>query len=180
MTFEDREKEIFFETIVEVTGGVQSRQLTKQQIVDAVGRRITAKRANDLFFILAENLKYLDDKDNKTFFISDSGMVYYDFLKQESDKAALERESIQANINNNTFTKRIALFSTAITIFVTYLQIRSCNRDEKRDLLQSRKEQADSIQQLRTFENDSITNQRFQQIYLYLQDTAKVKAKIVK
>lgn len=110
--------------------------------------------------------------------ISASGKIYWEYLKGESEKVKLEKDAIEANLNNNIFAKRIAIFTTLVTLFVTYLQIKSCERDEKRELWQVQRALQDSIQQSKISETDSLTNQRLREISLSLSDTAKVKVKI--
>lgn len=89
--------------------------------------------------------------------------------------------SVSQNVkSNNKFNRGIAIFSACVTVFVTFLQIKSCQRDEERDSVQLQKEIKDSTIQLEKSKSDSQLFLELHQIMDVLKDTAKVKVKIYK
>src|SRR6266496_814822 len=173
MTFEEREKEIFFETIIKLTGGGQTKPLTKTQIVDAVGERITAKRANKLFGDLAIDYKYLDDKENITYTISDSGMVYYEYLRNESEKARLDKESVEANINIKKWTIGNIIIGLLLAGVTLVFVISNWSINKEREYRESAKEITDSTGKLKTPQVERESKKEPFRISPSLQDTAK-------
>ena len=98
MKFEEKEKEIFFQVLAELTGhslddkSTPEVGLTKEQIIKRVGEKITIKRANELFIEFTTSDKiYLDSQKELVFRRSDAAFILSAFLKEQSYKMQLDR-----------------------------------------------------------------------------------------
>ena len=124
--------------------------------------------------------------NNQGFTLTGKGWQFESF-KKIRENFKLENDLIESNIKasdstsgTNKFSKRIAIITTLVTCLVTFTQIRTCNRDERKDLLEARKQYQDSIQQLQKEKSDSELNQVLRQISRSLSDTSTRKVKIEK
>ncbi len=135
MTFQDREREIFFETVNQISDNSQN-WVTRDEILRNVSTRITFHSAESIFLYFSMgNVKYLDDELNERFRISAAGQVYWQFLREESEKTELEKKSIQSVIDTNASVK--ATNSATTTLYTQTLPdtFRSQDRTANRSLI---------------------------------------------
>jgi hypothetical protein len=180
MTYEDKQKELFFETLEKMS--TPSRNwLLEEDIIKNVAPKITIKTAKELFKEFnTGDIKYIEDELMERFRVSDAGRVYHNFLKSESEKVKLEKDSIQSSIDTNKFSRKSTRFSIGVGLLVLGMQGYTIYRDIHKDKEATSKVNIGQQQQERIIQTDSLSNQELHQISLSLQDTAKVKVKIEK
>jgi len=176
MTYQDREKIYFFDTIKELTGGDFTKALTKEEIVVRAATKIKRNRADDLFKKLtAEGEKYLDDVEQKTYTLSDSGKNYYEFLIDQLEKESLDKQLVKSNINLRKWTIGNIiiglLFAATTLIFI----VSNWDINKRRELREASKETKNNTLKSDTPQSDIKDKKDSLRIYFNQADTVKVK-----
>ena len=180
MTFEEWEKEKFFDVISDLTGHHDKDNeviligLTQAQIINRVAEKIPRKRAIQLFEeFTEEGNKYLDDQQEAVYRISASGRkLYWGYLKNEATKADLDIKSVNSTIKTGLYTRRnmwiVGSIAFVSMIFVI-LNFISTNQREQRELQKEIREL-----QLRLLESQQRqqNNTPNSQIHLHFSDTS--------
>lgn len=180
MTFEERQTELFFEAFHVVSNGDLSKWLEVWPVVEWAGERITRAKADALILKFTESIHYVEKNDEGKYRLSDSGKVYYDFLKKESTKYELDRQSVQSTINTGILTRMNIKIGWLLGIVTLLAILTNLGITIHKECLESKRRIEQTQQQSKIQQNALQLNQIIQEISQSLKDTSKVKVKIEK
>ena len=183
MTFENKQELIFFQ-VVEEKAKDRNKVYVDTQVIESMVGKIDETKAK-LILNDFNSKQYIYQDHGKIsalphYEISASGYIYYNFLKEESEKMELDRKSIKATIKTGKLTRKNIKIGWILGI-VTLLDIlTNLGITAYREWRLARKEQSDSLQQSKTLKLYQEVNQKLYQISQSLSDTSKVKVRIEK
>lgn len=179
MDFKETEKKIFFDVISDLTGhyaktGTIELGLTKRHIIKRVGEKITVKRAIELFEeFTAANHKYLDDEKEDTYRLSSAGRVlYFDHLKNEAEKADLDRKSVDSTIKTGIYTRRNIIIGIILGSVTVLFVILNFTIGLMREIRESQKENRELFQQVEELKRNQQPIKNNTQTNLHFSDTS--------